>query len=179
MGFRQQRVKLHHSLRSRTLFWQDKGKRQLGEPRSALPSPTVVQSSSHSWDARHSERDQTGLRDTSEMFCGKRCLSVLTPTRKAQGFGPFSPLASTERHLRWGRTAVVQGADRYQAQRTSLEHVAPQVRTCPGIWPGSSSALHDKHGTAPGRTGSLWSLRWPHTRDQRPTFPPFQEHSQP
>ena len=28
MGFRQQRVKLHHSLRSRTLFWQDKGKQQ-------------------------------------------------------------------------------------------------------------------------------------------------------
>lgn len=74
MGFRQQGVKLRHSLRSRTLFWHDKGKREPGEPRSALPSPTVVRSSGHFQDARHSERDRTGLRDTSEMFCGKRCL---------------------------------------------------------------------------------------------------------
>lgn len=153
MGFRQQRVKLHHSLWSRTLFWQDKGKRGPGS------SPTMVQSSSRFLDARYSKRDRTSLRHTSEMFCGKRCSSVLTPTRNPQGFGLFSPSAGTERSLQQGRTAAVQGADGDWARRTSLKDIALQATTCPGIRPRSSSALCDKHGTAAGGSSSHWSLR--------------------
>lgn len=33
-------------------LWQDEGKQEPGEPRSALPSPTVVQSSGHFRDVR-------------------------------------------------------------------------------------------------------------------------------
>ena len=108
-----------------------------------------------------------------------RGVCLLTPTRNPQGFGPFSPSAGTERPSQRERTALVQGADGDLAQRTSLEDVAPWARTCLGIRPQSSSALQDKQRTTPGKTGSHWSLSWPHTRDQRPAFPPSQECSPP
>lgn len=177
MGFRQQGVQLHRFLRSRTLSGKTRESKSRESPSLLCPAPLWYRAPA-AFEMQDSKRDQTSLRHISEMFCGKRCLSVLTPTRNPQGFGPFSPSAGTERPLQWGRTALVQGADGDQAERTLPKDTAPWVRTCPGIRPQSSSALHGKHRTAPGRTGSCWSPSWPCTRDQRPKFPPSEERSQ-
>lgn len=118
MGFREQGVKLHRSW-SETLSgktWESNSRESLGLPCPAPPRHRAPAAS----EMRDTRKGTARVRDTGEMFCGKRCLSVSTPTRNPQGFGPFSPSAGTKWPLQRGRTALARGAGGDWAWRMPL-----------------------------------------------------------